>query len=130
MTIRIKRAYDSPAKEDGPRFLVDRLWPRGVKKEALPMAGWCKELAPSQELRRWFTHDPAKWAEFQRRYRSELDARPEAWEPLLQAAREASITLLYSAHDEEHNNAVVLRDYLEDHLKGGKSPRRHTKAVA
>ena len=122
MTIQIKRAYDPPAKEDGPRFLVDRLWPRGVKKEALSIEEWCKKVAPSNELRRWFAHDPAKWEKFEHRYREELDARPEAWKSLLEAAAgEKRITLLYSAHDEEHNNAVVLRDYLVEHRQS----RRH-----
>jgi uncharacterized protein YeaO (DUF488 family) len=119
--IRIKRAYDPPAKEDGARFLVDRLWPRGVKKDALPMAAWCKEVAPSNELRQWFSHDPDKWNEFQRRYRAELTAHGPAWQPLLDAAREGDVTLLYSAHDAEHNNALVLKAYLEERLTRKKS---------
>jgi uncharacterized protein YeaO (DUF488 family) len=118
--IRIKRAYDPPAKEDGARFLVDRLWPRAVKKEALHMAAWYKEVAPSNELRRWFSHDPDKWKEFQRRYRTELTANRAAWQPLLNAAEEGDITLLFSAHDTEHNNAVVLKAYLEERLGGKK----------
>ena len=118
--IRIKRAYDPGAKEDGARFLVDRLWPRGVKKEALDVAAWCKEVAPSDELRRWFNHDPNKWKDFQRRYRVELTANPSAWQPLLSAAEKGDITLLYSAHDTEHNNAVALKAYLEE-LIGKKS---------
>jgi uncharacterized protein YeaO (DUF488 family) len=119
--IRIKRAYDPPAKEDGARFLVDRLWPRGMKKEALPMAAWYKEVAPSNELRHWFGHDPDKWKEFQRRYRTELMAHGTAWQPLLDAAKQGDITLLYSAHDTEHNNAVALKAYLEERLAGKKS---------
>jgi uncharacterized protein YeaO (DUF488 family) len=119
--IRIKRAYDPPAKEDGARFLVDRLWPRGVKKDALPMAAWCKEVAPSNELRQWFSHDPDKWNEFQRRYRAELTGHSPAWQPLLDAAREGDVTLLYSAHDAEHNNALVLKAYLEERLTRKKS---------
>jgi uncharacterized protein YeaO (DUF488 family) len=118
--IRIKRAYDSPAKEDGSRFLVDRLWPRGTSKEALHMAAWYKEVAPSNELRRWFGHDPDKWKEFQKRYRAELTASHAAWQALLDAAKEGDITLLYSAHDTEHNNAVVLKAYLEERLSGKK----------
>jgi uncharacterized protein YeaO (DUF488 family) len=118
--IRIKRAYDPGAKEDGARFLVDRLWPRGVKKEALDVAAWCKEVAPSDELRRWFNHDPNKWKDFQRRYLAELVPNPAAWQPLLDAAEQGDITLLYSAHDTEHNNAVALKAYLEE-LIGKKS---------
>jgi len=118
--IRIKRVYDAPAKEDGARFLVERLWPRGMKKESLHMTAWYKEVAPSNELRRWFSHDPDKWKDFQRRYRAELTANRAAWEPLLNAAEQGDITLLYSAHDTEHNNAVVLEAYLEERLIGKK----------
>lgn len=110
--IQVKRVYESPTKEDGARFLVDRLWPRGLKKEALQLQGWVKETAPSDALRRWFGHDPKKWAEFQRRYFAELECRPETWKPLLGAARKGVVTLLYSAKDSKHNNAVALRDYL------------------
>jgi uncharacterized protein YeaO (DUF488 family) len=94
-----------------------------MKKEALHMAAWCKDVAPSNELRRWFSHDPAKWKEFQDRYRTELAANRAACQPLLNAAKEGDITLLYSAHDTEHNNAVVLRSYLEEGLTGKKSRR-------
>jgi uncharacterized protein YeaO (DUF488 family) len=114
--IQIKRVYDPLAPEDGARFLVDRLWPRGVKKEALRVDGWLKEVAPSDVLRRWFGHDPTKWAEFQRRYSSELAARPEAWQPILKAARRGNVTLLYGAHDRQHNNAVALKAYLEERM--------------
>ncbi len=113
MGVRVKRVYDPPAPEDGRRFLVDRLWPRGVKKEALRLDAWLKELAPSDALRRWFGHDPARWEEFQRRYFAELEAKPEAWRPLLEAAREGTVTLLFSARDDEHNNAVALKAFLE-----------------
>ncbi len=92
---------------------MDRLWPRGVKKEALRLHGWLKEVAPSDELRRWFGHDPAKWEEFQERYFAELEAQPDAWQPLLEAAREGTVTLLFSARDAKHNNAVALRSFLE-----------------
>jgi uncharacterized protein YeaO (DUF488 family) len=115
--IQIKRVYEPPAKGDGQRFLVDRLWPRGLKKEALHMAGWMKEAGPSNELRRWFGHEPAKWKEFQKRYRAELDKRPETWRSLLEAAADADLTLLFSARDTERNNAVVLKDYLSEKLK-------------
>jgi uncharacterized protein YeaO (DUF488 family) len=114
--IQIKRVYEPSAKGDGARFLVERLWPRGVKKEALPMDAWYKNLAPSAELRGWFRHDPAKWQEFQRRYRAELDENPAACQPLFEAARHRNVTLLYSAHDAEHNNALALKLYLEEQL--------------
>ncbi len=117
MEIRLKRAYDAPETSDGPRFLVDRLWPRGAKKDALKLDGWLKELSPSDELRHWFGHDPAKWQEFQSRYERELDEKPETWQPLLEAARRAKITLVYSARDTQHNNAVALKAYLEGQLK-------------
>jgi uncharacterized protein YeaO (DUF488 family) len=118
--IQIKRVYDPPAKEDDARFLVERLWPRGMKKDALHMDGWCKELAPSDDLRRWFSHDPAKWKEFQRRYRAELAANPAVCQPLLDAAKQGTVTLLYSARDTEHNSAIVLKSYLEERLRGRK----------
>lgn len=114
--IRVKRVYDPDKPEDGARFLVERLWPRGMKKEALRMEAWVKDVSPSDALRRWFGHDPAKWREFCRRYTAELDSRPEARKPLLEAARRGNVTLLYSAHDTEHNNAVMLKAYLEKHL--------------
>lgn len=116
--IRIKRVYDPLEPDDGPRFLVDRLWPRGMKKENLQMDGWLKDVAPSDALRRWFGHDPAKWEGFCRRYDAELEANSEAWRPLLDMARKQDITLLYSAHDIEHNNAVVIRAFLEKRVTG------------
>jgi uncharacterized protein YeaO (DUF488 family) len=111
--IRVKRVYEPPEAADGRRFLVERLWPRGLRKAALPLDGWLKDVAPSAELRRWFGHDPARWPEFRRRYAAELDADPEAWRPLLAADRQGTVTLLFSARDTEHNNAVALKDYLE-----------------
>ncbi len=114
--VRVKRAYEPVARADGTRFLVERLWPRGVKKESLHHDGWLKEVAPSDALRRWFGHEPAKWNEFCRRYRAELDARKEAWHPILEAARRGTVTLLYSARDMEHNNAAALKAYVEKHL--------------
>ena len=111
--ITTKRAYDPPAKTDGQRFLVDRLWPRGVKKEKLHLKGWLKMVAPSDQLRKWFGHDPKKWPEFQRRYFGELDKEPGAWKPLADAARSGRpVTLVYGASDTEHNNAVALKVYL------------------
>ena len=111
--IQIRRVYDPPSPEDGARLLVDRLWPRGVKKQELRLAGWLKELAPSDSLRKWFAHDPAKWEEFQRRYFAQLEENPMGWQPILQAAREGRVTLLFSAKDTEHNNAVALKKFLE-----------------
>jgi uncharacterized protein YeaO (DUF488 family) len=123
LMISIKRVYDPPAKEDGSRFLVERLWPRGMKKEALPMTAWCKQVAPSTELRQWFSHDPAKWKEFQHRYRGELAGNRAACQPLFDAAQQGDITLLYSAHDTDHNSALVLKSYLEEGLTPKKSAR-------
>lgn len=110
--IKIKRAYDTPSPEDGRRILVDRLWPRGIKKEALVADAWLKDVAPSTALRIWFGHREERWREFRRRYERELRANPAAVAPLLDAARKGSLTLLYSARDTEHNAAVVLRGYL------------------
>jgi uncharacterized protein YeaO (DUF488 family) len=116
--IKIKRVYEDPDPADGKRFLVDRLWPRGKSKESLKMSAWLKDVAPSNDLRHWYEHDPAKWEEFQRRYRAELDSEPEAWQPLLAAAKQGDITLLYASKETKINNAVVLKAYLEDHLRG------------
>ena len=122
--IQVKRVYTPPAPDDGSRVLVERLWPRGMRKEALPLAGWVKAVAPSAALRRWFGHDPQKWEEFQRRYVTELDSNPEAWRPLLERARRGTLTLLYSARDPDHNSAVVLKSYLEAKLpRRGRRPR-------
>ena len=112
--LRIKRTYDPPARGDGRRILVERLWPRGMKKEALVAVAWMKEVAPSTELRKWFDHRAERWEEFRQRYRAELRANESAWEPILDAERRGTVTLLYSAHDELHNGAVVLRDYLTE----------------
>jgi uncharacterized protein YeaO (DUF488 family) len=110
--IQVKRAYDSASKDDGIRFLVERLWPRGVKKTALHLDAWLKDVAPSTELRQWFSHDPSKWIEFQRRYFAELNANPKTMEPILEATRRGRVTLVYSSHDKEHNNAVALKTFL------------------
>jgi uncharacterized protein YeaO (DUF488 family) len=114
--IQTKRVYEPPEPADGARYLVERLWPRGIKKEALPMDGWLRDLAPSPALRLWFGHDPARWDEFRRRYVAELDAQPAAWQPLLDAARRGPVTLLYSARDPSHNSANLLQSYLEARL--------------
>lgn len=117
--IRVKRVYDHAEAIDGPRFLVDRLWPRGMKKEELKMDGWLKNLAPSNELRSWFGHDPERWEEFCQRYHVELAGNVEAWRPLLEMAQKQNITLLFGAHDPEHNNAAALRMFLEERLHTG-----------
>jgi uncharacterized protein YeaO (DUF488 family) len=123
--IKLKRAYDSASKDDGIRFLVERLWPRGVNKTALRLDAWLKDVAPSTELRRWFSHDPSKWIEFQRRYSAELNAKPEAVKPILDADwRGGHVTLVYSSHDKEHNNAVALKAYLVAKIRRrGGAPR-------
>ncbi len=108
--------YEPAEPGDGRRFLVERLWPRGMSKETLKMDGWMKEVAPSNELRHWFGHDPARWEEFRRRYAAELEGNAGVWAPLLEEARHGNVTLLYSAHDQVHNNAVVLKSFLEGKL--------------
>ncbi len=110
--IRIKRIYDPPAAEDGRRVLVDRLWPRGVAKEKARIDEWLKEIAPSDVLRKWFGHDPARWEEFRRRYRGELESQGELLERLRAEAKRGTVTLLFAAKDEEHNNAVVIQELL------------------
>lgn len=117
--IRIKRIYEPPQASDGARVLVDRLWPRGVRKAEAALELWLKDVAPSPALRRWFGHDPARWEEFERRYRAELAARADAIEPLRELARAGPLTLLYGARDDLHNHAVVLLEYLKEHLKAG-----------
>ena len=116
--IQVKRVYEPASPADGKRFLVERLWPRGVTKQALALDDWLKDVAPSDGLRRWFGHDPAKWDEFRRRYQAELNAVPDSWAPLLQAARTGTVTLLFSARDLERNNAVALKAYLEEASSG------------
>ncbi len=120
--IQLKRAYDRPSAEDGKRFLVERLWPRGMKKTELRIDAWLKDVAPSTALRQWFSHDPDKWTEFRRRYFAELDKNTEAWEQILQAAQRGRITLIYSSHDQQHNNAVALKDFLEPKMKRDRPP--------
>lgn len=127
--IQLKRAYESDEKADGIRYLVERLWPRGMRKADLRLEGWLKEVAPSPELRKWFGHDPAKWSEFQRRYFSELDKNADAWTPILDAARHGRVTLVYSSHDAAHNNAVALKQYLDRKLQSRAERQPHTKAA-
>lgn len=110
--LKLKRVYDPASRNDGDRFLVERLWPRGITKRKLHVAAWLKEAGPSTELRKWFNHDPEKWSRFRSRYFRELDSAPEAWRPIMSAGRRGIVTLIYSSHDEQHNNAVALREYL------------------
>lgn len=114
--IKTRRVYDLPAPDEGTRFLVDRLWSRGLKREALG-ATWLREVAPSNELRQWFNHDPQKWNGFQPRFALELDGKPETWQPIIEAAQRGTVTLLYRARDIEHNDAVALKTYLECTMK-------------
>lgn len=120
--IRVKRVYEPADPSDGLRVLVDRIWPRGMSRDAVGADVWLKELAPSTVLRRWFGHDPANWTEFKRRYFAELDAHPERLAPLVHAARAQRVTLLFSAADVAHNHAVALREYLLARL--GRAGRR------
>ena len=113
MGIWLKRVYDKPAKSDGRRVLVDRIWPRGLGKEEARIDEWLKGIAPSTRLRKWFGHDPARWTEFKERYAVELDDQREQLERLAQEARKRTVTLLFSAKDIEHNNAVALKKYLQ-----------------
>ncbi|MCB1623073.1 MAG: DUF488 domain-containing protein [Pseudomonadales bacterium] len=126
--IRIKRTYEPRARGDGRRILVERLWPRGMKKEALHADAWLKDVAPSTELRKWFGHRVERWPEFRRRYRKELDANSNAWAPILAASRKRTVTLLYSAHDTAHNGARVLCEYLSGKSESAKSRERAPSA--
>ena len=110
--VRLKRVYEPPSPEDGVRVLVDRLWPRGVRKADAAVERWMKDIAPSTELRRWFGHDPERWQEFRRRYKAELRGRSLELDELRELARRRPVTLLFGARDEEHNDAVVLREAL------------------
>ena len=110
--ISLKRAYEPPASDDGIRILIDRLWPRGVKKSGAAIDEWMKEIAPSTKLRKWFSHDPERWQEFRRRYQTEIRHHPDEFNRLRTLAQRGRITLVFSAHDEAHNDAVVLKDLL------------------
>jgi uncharacterized protein YeaO (DUF488 family) len=111
--IKLKRVYEEPAKADGERILVERLWPRGLSKERAKVTLWLKDIAPSGELRKWFGHDPDKWNEFRSRYIKELKGKKELIELLKRKAREGMITFVYAARDEEHNSALILKQYLQ-----------------
>lgn len=110
--VTLKRAYDAVSRTDGTRFLVERLWPRGISKATFRVDAWLKEVGPSTGLRKWFSHDPEKWDEFRRRYFRELASKPESWQPIVSAARRGRVTLVYSSHDTQHNNAVALQEFL------------------
>lgn len=111
--IHLKRAYEASSSSDGERILVERLWPRGVSKERAALDLWLKEVAPSAALRKWFGHDPAKWEQFEKRYWKELEERKEAVDLLRRKAKHGKVTLIYAAHDQEHNGAVALKAFLE-----------------
>ena len=114
--IQLKRAYEEPSKRDGLRILVERLWPRGVSKEKAAVDLWLKELAPSTELRKWYSHDPEKWDEFRKRYWSELEQKGDLLVLLKHRTTEGPVTFVYAAHDEEHNSAIALKEFLEERL--------------
>ncbi len=115
LTIKLKRAYDKPANDDGTRILVDRIWPRGLSKERAHIDLWLKDVAPSSELRKWFAHDPARFSEFRQRYQQELatGSGQDALQKLRDLAHQQPVTLIFSAHDTDHNNAVILRDLVQ-----------------
>jgi uncharacterized protein YeaO (DUF488 family) len=127
--ITIKRVYDAVSSTDGTRLLIERLWARGVKKTSLKIKSWIKDVAPSTELRQWFSHDPDKWHEFRRRYSAELKAHPDAWRPIIESAQRGTVTLIYSSHDTEHNNAVALESFLKARLPR-KKPKKARPARA
>ncbi|HEX3879132.1 MAG TPA: DUF488 domain-containing protein [Bryobacteraceae bacterium] len=116
--VRLKRVYEPPSEQDGKRILVDRLWPRGLTKEKAAVDLWLKDIAPSTELRKWFGHDPARWTEFQKRYRAELKRNKEAVSSLQREAESGPVTLLYGAKDEKHNEALVLQSLLASEKHG------------
>jgi uncharacterized protein YeaO (DUF488 family) len=117
MPIELKRAYDPPARSDGRRVLVDRVWPRGIAKDELKIDAWLKDLAPSTKLRKWFAHDTTRWQEFKQRYFDELAAQAESVDALVAQASAGRVTLVFAASDREHNNAVALKEYLERRLR-------------
>jgi uncharacterized protein YeaO (DUF488 family) len=123
--IRVKRIYESlaPSPDDGRRILVDRLWPRGVSRHEAMLDEWMKDISPSSELRRWFGHDPARWQEFKKRYRQELEGKQPLFEKLKNEAEQGNITLLYAARDTQHNNAVALKEFLTEAGSSGAARR-------
>jgi uncharacterized protein YeaO (DUF488 family) len=117
MNIRLRRVYDEATGSDGSRVLVDRMWPRGKSKDDLRIDAWCKDIAPGNELRKWFNHEPEKWEEFKQRYFHELDSKPDLVKGILDLAEGGMLTLVYSSRDEERNNAVALKEYLTMKMK-------------
>lgn len=128
MTIQLKRAYDKPEKSDGFRVLIDRVWPRGVKKEDLQLDEWLKDLAPSTELRQWFQHDPEKWEEFRTRYFRELDAHPEEIRRLQEQSRPGPLTIVFGSREQRFNNAMALKEYLEGRRSAARPPAHRSAA--
>src|SRR5512136_479689 len=125
--IRLKRVYDRPAEEDGFRVLVERLWPRGIKKNEAHLDLWMREIAPSSNLRKWFAHDPAKWEEFSERYEKELAGNPDLVRSLEQKSRDTTLTLVYSAHDVRHNSALVLKQFIEKNPAKGEQENNRSR---
>ena len=117
MPISLKRVYEKPSLKDGKRVLVERLWPRGLKKDEARIDEWLREVAPSTELRKWFGHDPAKWDEFKERYWNELDKKKDIISKLAKERLENKVTFVFAAKDQQHNNAVALKEYIENQLK-------------
>ncbi len=115
--VKIKRVYDPPAPVDGRRILIDRLWPRGLRKEGARIDAWMKDIAPSTELRKWFNHDPEKWNEFRKRFFAELDGAQESVDGIIAAARKGTVTLLFGSKEVRYNNAVALKQYLDARMK-------------
>ena len=127
--LQIKRVYEPAVSDDGARFLVDRLWPRGIQKASLAIEAWLKEAAPSNDLRNWYHHDIARWDEFRRRYFSELEANPASWKPLVESAQRGNVTLLYSSKEAEHSNAVALKEFVLGKMnKAGRPVRRKSSS--
>jgi uncharacterized protein YeaO (DUF488 family) len=124
MNIKIKRVYEQPAKDDGMRILVDRLWPRGLTKKKASVDLWLKDIAPSTELRKWFAHDPDKWKRFRARYQTEIRNNHDLIKALKRKAREGTITLIYGARDQKHNEALVLKQFLEKNKQRAATTRQ------